>query len=380
VQKGTSKIVFISVHIAVWICFFMLPYIFSPEPKNIPTQISRHIVTLFIVINIFLLGFYYFNTLILIPRLLFKKKWYFFILIVAGCLTAFLYAPREITHLINGTNDEMIRSEFRNEMRQKMAEVSTSSGSSKSAVVKQQSNAGNKRKGTRYFPGSYAVFLLVFAVGTSITVFNQWIKAERTRERIENEMLQTELSFLKSQINPHFFFNTLNNIYSLAVVNSAKTAPTVMKLSSIMRYILTETKTDFVPLQNEIDFIKNYIDLQQVRLTDKVVLDFKVEGKVDDIQIAPLLFIPFVENAFKYGVSAKEASLIDIRISTTNTLLSFSVTNTIAQADNTMQETTGIGMNNVKRRLQLLYPDKHALVVKQDGNHFFVHLDINFIS
>jgi two-component system LytT family sensor kinase len=118
-------------------------------------------------------------------------------------------------------------------------------------------------------PGSEAyntiLFLLIFTVGTSISVIQRWLKTEQNRKETENEKLNTELSFLKSQVNPHFFFNTLNNIYSLAVVRSEKTAPAVMKLSAIMRYILTETQRDYVPLSNEVDFIHNFIDLQKVR-------------------------------------------------------------------------------------------------------------------
>jgi two-component system LytT family sensor kinase len=160
------------------------------------------------------------------------------------------------------------------------------------------------------------LFLLIFTVGTCISVIQRWLKTEQNRKTTENEKLNTELSFLKSQVNPHFFFNTLNNIYSLAVVRSEKTAPAVMKLSAIMRYILTETQRDLVPLSNEVDFIHNFIDLQKVRLTDKVILNFSAKGNADNLLVAPLLFIPFVENAFKYGVSTKESSNINIEIKT----------------------------------------------------------------
>ena len=203
------------------------------------------------------------------------------------------------------------------------------------------------------------------------------MKAERTKKDIETEKLNTELSFLKSQVNPHFFFNTLNNIYSLAVVQSDQTAPAVMKLSSIMRYILTETQTNLVPLQNEVDFITNFIDLQLVRLTDKVQVIFNADGDIDNKQIAPLLFIPFVENAFKYGVSTKEKTAINITLVTKENNVAFTVTNTIVKADKGIIETTGIGINNVKRRLELLYPGKHTLQVSEENNQFIVHLDIN---
>jgi len=205
----------------------------------------------------------------------------------------------------------------------------------------------------------------------------EWLKIEQKKDEIEHEKINTELSFLKSQVNPHFFFNTLNNIYSLAVIGSEQTAPAIMKLSSIMRYILTETQTNLVPLQNEIDFITNFIDLQSVRLTDKVKVNFKAEGDVEPIQIAPLLFIPFIENAFKYGISTKEKTVIEIYMLAANNKLSFTVSNTIVQA--IRGETTGIGINNVKRRLELLYPGKHDLRVEEQNNQFIVHLDIELL-
>jgi LytS/YehU family sensor histidine kinase len=149
-----------------------------------------------------------------------------------------------------------------------------------------------------------------------------------------------------------------------------------MKLSSIMRYILTETQTDKVPLENEIDFIKNYIDLQLVRLTDKVKVNFNVSGDTMHKNIAPLLFIPFVENAFKYGVSTKDNSEIDIQLIATGNTIEMDVTNTIVHKANSM-DTTGIGINNVKRRLILSYPDKHTLYVSDNNNTFKVHLVID---
>jgi sensor histidine kinase YesM len=225
-------------------------------------------------------------------------------------------------------------------------------------------------------PYNTVLFLLIFTVGTCISVIQRWLQTEQNRKETVNEKLNTELSFLKSQVNPHFFFNTLNNIYSLAVVRSEKTAPAVMKLSSIMRYILTETQHDLVPLSNEVDFIHNFIDLQKVRLTDKVILHFSTEGSIDNLLVAPLLFIPFVENAFKYGVSTKESSSINIEIKTEANKILFTSVNYIVGSENNLMENTGIGINNVKRRLELMYPGKHKLGTFEKDNYYSVHLEI----
>lgn len=221
-----------------------------------------------------------------------------------------------------------------------------------------------------------AIFFLVFTVGTCIAVIQRWLKTEETRKETESQKLNTELSFLKSQINPHFFFNTLNNIYSLAIVRSEKTAPAVMKLSYIMRYILTETTQDHVPLQNEVDFIHNYIELQQVRLTDKTHVIFKSNGDIENKLIAPLIFIPFVENAFKYGISTKHDSSIEINLTVVQNRLDFSVKNYIVASENNMLENTSIGINNVKRRLELIYPEKYKLSYEAKDNFYYVHLEI----
>jgi LytS/YehU family sensor histidine kinase len=200
--------------------------------------------------------------------------------------------------------------------------------------------------------------------------------AEQTKKEIETEKLNTELSFLKSQINPHFLFNTLNNIYSLAVAKSDATAGAVLKLSSIMRYVITDTKHHLVPLEKELQFIQHYIDLQKVRLTDKVTLNFSISGEVENKQIAPLIFIPFVENAFKYGISAKENSTISIEVKVVDSEVILSVHNAIVTQQKELIENTGIGIKNSKRRLELLYPDKHELQVKNENGHFSVNLTI----
>jgi two-component system LytT family sensor kinase len=230
-------------------------------------------------------------------------------------------------------------------------------------------------------PGSLAIFLLVFAISTGVKVVEQWFQSERKAKEIENEKLNTELSFLKAQINPHFLFNTLNNIYSLAAVQSEKTAEAVMKLSSIMRYVLTEVKNDNVPLEKEILFITHYIELQKLRLTDKSKVDFKIIGETDGKQISPLLFLAFVENAFKYGISTRDLSPIHIRMELKNNELCFSVTNNkymgtlLKSTDNN----TGIGIENARRRLELLYKNRYTLQIADTSTTYTVNLHIHLL-
>ena len=360
-RSNNKKIVTVIAHVTAWICFITLPYlVFFPRLREF--NISDHQLASIICNTVFLVLFYYLNTLVLIPRLLAKEKWFWYIFSIAASLIFFLYIPRQIATLIaepevfNPQNREYIRNP---------------------AFQGKPRFQGMGRKSRPIAdPYNTVLFLLIFTVGTCISVIQRWLKTEHNRKETENEKLNTELSFLKSQVNPHFFFNTLNNIYSLAVVRSEKTAPAVMKLSSIMRYILTETQRDKVPLSNEVDFIHNFIDLQQVRLTDKVVLNFSAEGAIDKLLVAPLLFIPFVENAFKYGVSTKESSNITIEIRTNGDTILFSSRNYIVPSENNLMENTGIGINNVKRRLELMYPGKHTLTTTEKDNYYTVHLEI----
>jgi len=353
-----KKLVPVIANITAWICFFALPYlVFFPGLREF--NMSNQMLAIIICNNIFLVFFYYLNTQLLIPKLLVQEKWLLYLLSITACLIFFLFIPRQIAtyivppEIVNPIND-----------------VSNSINNNRQRYMRSRRRSGND-----YF--NTAIFLLVITIGTCITIVRRWLETEQHRKETENEKLNTELSFLKSQINPHFFFNTLNNIYSLAIVRSEKTAPAVMKLSSIMRYILSETEQNLVPLQNEVDFLHNYIDLQQVRLTDKVTVDFKIEGNTGELLIAPLIFISFVENAFKYGISTKEKSSIVIHLKSEGADIHFTSTNFIVQSENNLMENTGIGINNVKRRLALLYPDKHHLTTSEQNGYYLVKLDIN---
>ncbi len=315
---------------------------------------SDHMIASIICNNLFLVFFYYLNTLFLIPRLLMREKWLIYTITIICFLVIYLFVPKYIASWI--APPEIRTFSFNKPLRGR-------------------SRTGNSRRSFVDF-FNIAIFLLVFTVGTCIAVIQRWLQIEENRKETESQKLQTELSFLKSQINPHFFFNTLNNIYSLAVVRSEKTAPAVMKLSSIMRYILTETTQEHVALSNEVDFIKNYIELQQVRLTEKTTVSFSAEGLIDEKIVAPLVFIPFVENAFKYGISTKSNSHIDIKIEALENKIQFFSSNYIVPSENNRMENTGIGINNVKRRLELMYLGKYTLTNETKDNYYLVHLEI----
>jgi two-component system LytT family sensor kinase len=334
------------VHVAAWACFFLLPIVFSPRPRDADFQVSDAMILRFICIDAYLLAFYYSNTQILIPSLLTKKKWLWYSLTIVALLFLFLFIHRLL--------DDFVRSELPERIKMKIQ---------------------RRRQPILYpFTPSSAVFFLVFTVSTCSRVIQEWLGIENKKQEIENEKLATELSFLKSQINPHFLFNTLNNIYSMALVKSEATADAVLKLSSIMRYVMSETKHDTVPLDKEILFTRHYIELQKVRLTDKVTIEFIVEGQTEGKQIAPLILIPFVENAFKYGVSTKEKSTLLFEIKATTDSIVFTCRNDMISHDKGTENNTGIGLKNTKRRLELLYAHAHKLSVTEENKQFIVEL------
>jgi hypothetical protein len=222
-----------------------------------------------------------------------------------------------------------------------------------------------------------SIFLFIVAVvfGMAIQLGRQWRDTRQQVIRAEADKAHAELSFLKAQINPHFLFNTLNNIYSLAVTKNERTAESIMKISNIMRYVTDEVTQDFVPLQNEIDCISDYIDLQRLRLNNKSHIDFTISGNTGHKVIAPLVMMTFVENVFKYGISAHESSIITIKLFVADTHINFFCRNTIFNTGNT--ERKGIGIANTQKRLQHLYPGKHLLTISDTGGIFIVELTLH---
>ncbi len=184
-------------------------------------------------------------------------------------------------------------------------------------------------------------------------------KQERNLQ-LQKENTESQLQLLKAQVHPHFLFNTLNNIYSMSVTGNPYTSESILKLSNIMRYVTDESHENLVPLQQEIDCITDYIDLQKLRLGRKVQLDFIVTGNLDDKKIAPLLLINFIENVFKYGTSNHAVSALKITISVTENELLFYAENPIHTTGRIVHR-DGIGIQNTERRLQQIYPDNTYL-------------------
>lgn len=225
-----------------------------------------------------------------------------------------------------------------------------------------------------------AISALVLGISTSITTTQIWQKDRQRNQEMEQEKISSELSFLKAQINPHFFFNTLNNIYALTVVNVETSRTAIHQLSRMMRYVLYDTQNSTALLSQEIAFIKDYISLMQLRLTEKVTVNFITPQPLKDFAVAPMLFLTFVENAFKHGVSDTLPSTIDVIIEQDDNKINLIVKNEVFKAHgNNIEENQGIGLNNTIRRLDLLYKGRYTLKVDGagEGNTYIVNLTIN---
>lgn len=221
-------------------------------------------------------------------------------------------------------------------------------------------------------------FVLVLAISTTLRVVTDKLQADRLTQQRQAENLKTELSFLRSQINPHFIFNILNNLVALEQMKSPELGPTILKLSALLQYMLYDTDEERVPLAREVEYLQSYIDLQRQRFGQKVPITVSLESPPGSYEIEPMLLIPFVENAFKHGVGLIENPGIEIMLRVRDGVLYFAVRNRFNPNSTEVKDKgSGIGLGNVRRRLKLLYASQHRLLLSQSEGWFLVSLELN---
>lgn len=348
-----SKIFSILFHIAGWILFYSMVIAFisvTPDGGE-----SSHSIFSFPFIQFYFIfpAIFYSNRFVWIPKLFSEKKYLlYFITIVLTFLFVFWLKP------------------FDQIMSSSVPNLKPPSGF---PAFKDSPPPPEKRQGFDIM--SSILFLLVWLFSSAIFVFREWRRSEQKVLQAQADKANAELSFLKAQVNPHFLFNTLNNIYSLAVTKSEHTAVSIMKLSNIMRYVTDDAREDVVSLIKEIECMRDYIDLQRLRLGKNTEVIFEVSGEVNQKQVTPLLFMSFIENAFKYGVSNHEPSVIEIRVITDNTTIRFYTRNKLFETKKTM-ERTGIGQANALQRLERLYPNRHSIDINTSDGFYTVQLTL----
>ena len=339
-----KKWITVLLHVVAWVLLFSLPYLLRPQsnpnqpvhPEPDPPAIS------FIVLrasDMMLIGFFYLNALLLIPRLLYSKKYLFYTLSVLGSVATYVL----VYWLIRITFTHPDRPfEFRKHV---------------------------------FF--CTVIFIFILACSIAFKTIRDKIIADSLAQEKENEYLKTELSLLRSQVSPHFMFNVLNNMVALARKQSDLLEPSLIKLSSLMRYMLYEAGEAKVSLEKESEYLQSYIDLQQQRFGKKVTINVAMHAADKMYDLEPMLLIPFVENAFKHGTGMIEQAQIDIDLAAENGVLNFTVGNKYNEISNEIKDkASGIGLTNVQRRLDLLYPKQHSLQINKKDGKFIVSLQI----
>lgn len=236
----------------------------------------------------------------------------------------------------------------------------------------------------------FSIFLSTAFIGLAATeygIITEWMRSQQRQKELKREKLESELKFLKTQLNPHFLFNTLNSLYALTLKKSDLAPEIVLKLSEAMRYMLYECNVDQVSLSKEIQYIENYLELEKLRHSDQVDIKFNLEGDIDDQKIAPLLFLPFIENSFKHGIATqlgRKFVHIDMKIDDDDIQFEINNNKGTKANQNTLPQTNkisgGIGLGNIQKRLRLLYPDHHRLEIKDTNDHYSVKLKLNLNS
>lgn len=348
-SKMSNQTRLVLLHILSGVAFLSLPVLFSPGHGSLAERIGESGYVRDLFGYAFALLFFYLNYLILIPKFYFKRKygWYSFLVLCSFVLL--MYHPYIAPKKQGPPQNEMIGN------NRPPAPPNGGPGGELDIFGDIQHNLLR--------------FSLVFLISLLLKTNERWRKTEQ-------EKTEAELSFLKAQVNPHFLFNTLNGIYSLAIEKSDNTADAVARLSGMMRFVTSEAGNDFVSLEKELNYLTNYIELQKIRFGNTVDLTVEIKGSTIGKKITPLILITFIENAFKYGVNPEEDSFIKISIEIIGNNLSLKVVNKIVQVQPAKVAATSLGIENTRQRLEYIYPGQYDLNIEEKENLFSVFLNI----
>ena len=342
-----EKIFGIVIHTIAWGLLFCSPFLFA-YGVNASVSLERYVG--FVIMPLTFMTVFYVNYGILTPRLLFRKRLGRFIL-ANLLLIATVLLIQHIWH-------EMCRFYIETEPPRE--------------------NRGDPPP--VYFFIAWNAMLMALTVGLAVAIrmTGNWYRIEAEKQQIEKERTQAELKNLKSQLNPHFLFNTLNNIYALIPIDRTKAQFAVHSLSHMLRYVLYENNQNYIPLEKEIQFVRNYVELMELRLPDRVETTVDLPEQADGYTIAPLLFITLVENAFNHGVSPSQPSFvhISIRMVKEGTLVC-TIENSDFPKTDADRNGSGIGLQNLRKRLNLLYPNRHILRTENLNGSFVAQLIID---
>ena len=342
--KGVGSII----HIVAWGILFGLPFFFTGREQQEVT-VTNYIRSVIVPLSFMLV--FYMNYFLLIKCFLFQKHTRRFLLSNAVLITIAIVCVHFLMQCLPDTEIHHRRPE------RDLQDI------------------------IFFFSVNALFYFLVAGLSVAIKMTGSWFQMESDRRELEKNSVEAELQNLKSQLNPHFLFNTLNNIYSLITFSPERAQEAVHDLSRLLRYVLYESSQQFVPLEKELDFIRNYVELMRIRLPENVALKTEISAARPDTGIAPLLFISLIENAFKHGVSNNKPSYIDLSIQQTDNQVVCYLRNSYFPKDAEQDKSgSGIGISNLKKRLILLYPDRYIFSYGIDGDSYYSMLELQLGS
>jgi two-component system, LytTR family, sensor kinase len=384
------KTYLIVVHIAGWLLFMAFPLLFLNNYDQAGNSLSLFGSPYYWLFCFTYIILFYINAYFFIPALFLRRKYLKYTIVASGLFLGIYFLQpfdrlvryndnRSVSHIPQGPPPHVrAGGEFGPPPQGSPPGQQDSDHKPPGQMPGYAPPPPNQGLGrARSFVDSTSLFILVMIIALS-TATRTIEQLQITEQRVllaETDKASAELSFLKAQINPHFLFNTLNNIYTLALVKDDQAPHCIMKLSNIMRYVTDDTMEDFVPLQNELDFIEDYIELQRLRLGEKTKVEVSFAGNTANKTIPPLLLMTFVENVFKHGISNRESSVIIINVIAAEDRILLFCENSVF-LDTKQKTRTGIGLANSKKRLEHLYPGKHLLDIRNEDGMFAVNLTL----
>jgi hypothetical protein len=368
-KKLNIRFIELIVFIVLWMTVFSIPFFNQRIENDINwNKVMGEWIRMCAFLAIFLV-----NTFLMVPKFLFQKKYRsYFILTILSIL---LFVGVTVLLRLIITPPQPLQMPPM-ELGPGMPPMELGPGMPP-PVGYNPAEPPEQRSLLMHFIDNLIIAILVVGVSTAFKLLSQWLREENWRKDLEKEQLRTELALLRHQVSPHFFMNTLNNIHALIDINTEDAKDTIIQLSTMMRYLLYDTAHGKTTLKKEINFIESYITLMKLRFPGNVAVVLEIPETINDIEIPPMLFISFLENAFKHGVSYQAESFVSFKIKQMDERLNCIIRNSKHKGNEILDESySGIGMANIKKSLKLLFGSDYTLVISENDKEFEVKLSI----
>lgn len=380
IRKKAGRMPEYVIYVFLWLIFLIIPVITNNySSRNDIIRIRYDWLRMLPFLLVFII-----NSLILLPKILFRGKTRTYLFVLVLSVTAISVLFQVIGPVLYRNDPKLIEQRLLRDPQYGRADMmpgaqpgqipATGSLYDTPAKITGQGELLTGNPPTIMFLNTFLISLLIAGFNTSIAVTNKWVEEEQARKEVEREHIRSELAFLQNQVSPHFFMNTLNNIHALIEADSALAQDAVLRLSELMRYLLYESERGDTTLRKEAVFLQSYVNLMKLRVDDRVKIDLDIQSVYENVSLPPLLFISFIENSFKHGISYRETSHLSFSLKGDKEKIEFIAVNTIPSVQNPAKEEGGIGLENIRKRLDLLYGKDYDLEIKKAANEFRVKL------